>query len=77
MSEWIYAEDKLPPLGERVLVVVEIGKVEGEPILSSYLDVREQRTGWERTIECWRKSSDYGYRVLAWLPIPKFKKKEE
>lgn len=72
--DWIYIEDRLPPLNERVLVVAKINYGLG-PSIVRFLDYREQRTGWGRTIECWHH--DVEAKRLAWLPIPEFKLEEE
>jgi len=74
--DWIYVEDRLPPLNEEVVVKVECDNGLG-PVLLNYIDWREQRTGWGRTIECWHKADKMCYTVLAWMPIPEFRRREK
>ena len=76
-ERWRYTDEEMPPLGDTVLIVAEnkFGLFGAE--LVSYLDEYEQRTGWGRTIECWNKAGSLGHTVLAWLPIPQFKRKEK
>ena len=70
---WIYVEDELPPLGADVVVIAEIYTGIGTPLVK-FIDSRETRSGWGRTIECWHRDIGCATR-LAWLPIPKFEKR--
>lgn len=74
-NEWIYVEDELPPIGAEVLVVAEIDGGFTTHLIK-FLDSREKRTGWGRTIECWHRDLSCGKR-LAWFLPPEFKKREE
>lgn len=69
---WHYIEDEgYPPLDETVVVVSEtwLG-------IAMHLNRRVKRTGWGRTIECWKNDVDDD--IIAWYgPIPDFKKREE
>ena len=75
-SNWHYVDEEMPELSTTVLVVVETDSPFGKG-LGSYLDNYEQRTGWGRTIKVWNRADRNGDRVLAWLPIPKFERKEK
>ena len=73
-NNWIYVEDRLPPLDEDVVVIAERNVGLGSSLVK-FIDSYEQRTGWGRTIECWHR--DVEVTRLAWLPIPEFKKRED
>ena len=75
-ERWRYVDEEMPELNTTVLVVVETDSPFGKG-LGSYLDNYEKITGWGRTIEDWNKASRKGDKVLAWLPIPKFERKEK
>ena len=62
-------------MGKEVFVKVEVDNGLG-PVLLTYIDWREQRTGWGRTIECWHKEDKMNYTVLAWMPIPEFRRRQ-
>lgn len=57
MAEWISVEDKLPKIGESVLVCDECGDV--------YTDLIEVDGSWAKEI-----SRIYGVRYLYWMPLP-------
>ena len=71
--DWIYVEDRLPPLGEDVVVIAEVNMGIGSSLVK-FVDSWEQRTGWGRTIECWHR--DVNATRLAWLPLPEFRRKQ-
>lgn len=70
---WIYVEDGLPPIDEDVVVIAEVNMGIGSSLVK-FIDSREQRTGWGRTIECWHR--DVNVTRLAWLPMPKFERRK-
>ena len=70
---WIYVEDELPPLDTDVVVIAEVYTGLGTHLVK-FIDSRETRTGWGRTIECWHRDVGSATR-LAWFPLPKFKKR--
>lgn len=75
-NPWHYVDEEMPELGTTVLVVAETDSPFGK-VLGSYLDNYEERTGWGRTIKVWNRADRNGDKVLAWLPIPKFERKEK
>lgn len=72
---WIYVEDELPPLDTDVIVIAEVYTGLGTHLVK-FIDSRETRTGWGRTIECWHRDLG-GTKRLAWFLPPVFERKKK
>jgi hypothetical protein len=62
--EWIPLKKRMPPYGERILVVDDTGEV--------YEDKREDANHFQLGPMSWRKSWQFGQgtRLVAWAPLP-------
>lgn len=66
-NQWVMVEDKLPAIGEFVLVVTSNGKISTTKIYHPK-DCRGKNIG----LVTWKGSTTFVNSIIAWMPIPPF-----